>query len=334
MPNAKDVGMKTLGYFLSLSAMAMITTSCWEPKLEESEEPPCIQWEGVCVLEEQVPHLLGPRLSDTLLFGIKPMALGGRQEIRVATGFQYNSPSYSLPLMIVSDEEVVEIERYDSASLELFGKEIGVVDLELSDPDIEAQFDSVPLEVAEVTHVEIEPPGKYPLFLSESDAFNNGQQDQWALFAGASSEVFVRLYAGDVRLVDQSMQIDGGTVEKWDRLVIDSADGEASISVKLGNGSVYEVIVPIVSEIDEIQKMESNWDSPEITLGEFSFYCFSGSKSEMPVVGLDWTFEAEIELGMETTQHCAQLTPSATGEFIFRASSGGRSKEYIVTVVE
>lgn len=275
-------------------------------------------------------HFQGAWFAEGLLPGLKVIAEGGTQTIRVVTGNSDSSPGFALPFDARFDGSEVGVESVAGPSVVLTGKEAGFGKLRILEPDTEIIFDRVTIEVAPVTHVEIEPRSIF----RESDVFGDGQQDSWALLEGGSIAVIVRLYNGETRLVDQSMTIEGGVLSGWDQTDVSASSGDVTLSVELGNDSRYDITVPVVSALDEIGFVGDTWDpSMPAYVGDSSILCLSGANAGRPVAGIEWDIAPNSELELNAFANCVDIRGLAEGEFPLVVSAGGLSTEYMITVL-
>src|SRR5262249_34824128 len=152
--------------------------------------------------------LLGTKLGDDPLGPMQPLAtaVGGTQGLTVVTGATSGAPTFTLPFDATTTSPMLAVTDVAPPKLTVEGLAGGTSDLRLVEPGTELLYDRLPLDVAAVAAVEVRPL-VYSVVTSDSDfAANSGAG--WAMLAGGTDDLLVRLASGDgTRVVDQRMTI-------------------------------------------------------------------------------------------------------------------------------
>ncbi|MDC3958239.1 hypothetical protein [Polyangium jinanense] len=169
-----------------------------------------------------------------------------------------------------------------------------------------------------------------------------------ALFKDAGVFLGLALRDADgMRLVDESTSItitgdakEDGDLSTWDRrFVTVGASGTVSASVVTGDGTPFEVTMPIVDKLDDIVAVK-NLVSPDLAqplpVGLERNVCFRGISNGRAVAGLSgWMMSGEGSIEVEyVTETCGLVKALAAGKATIFVEVGGVKKSFPVTMAK
>jgi hypothetical protein len=267
----------------------------------------------------------GTSTSD-MRWATLPTVVGGVQTFHL---YRLSQPFE--PFEVDTPLEVIELAPPD---LVIRAGEQGTAAIRVVEPDTELLYSRFEVEARRVGLVETAAP--------LNGAFE--RIDPWALVAGVPGQVMVLLYSGNgaERLVDQRLDIAatevGVSVQQlvWDRAQITaSAGGDARLSIAAGDGSVNEVVVPIVdaAAVDDIRVVDPWYTFDELyTYGYYAF-CFRAYAGETAVSNLPVTFDFPADFtGIQYAPGCYYFTTELAGTYLLAAHGGDLTVELTVTV--
>jgi hypothetical protein len=278
---------------------------------------------------------LGTSTSDNIFGGgFLPTAAGGKQTVTVVTDSATDSPPF-LQLFDASstDAGVFTVDGVQPPKLTLHGGKAGHAFLRIAEHGTGKLFDRVDTRVAPVASVS--------LFPRDFELIIDDKKEPWAMLAGASVPLVVRLADADGnRLVDESLafKADAGEAESmaWDLYTIKAASaGEASFKASSG-GASFPVKATVVDKIDEITSATVLGSTPSpasVAAGADLILCFVARSAGVATIGSTWTFtpSSGIELPEDSNKSlglsgCVTVHGKAAGAASLAVQTAGVSK--------
>ena len=292
--------------------------------------------------------LLGTKLGDDPLGPMQPLAtaVGGTQQLTVVTGATSGAPTFALPFDATTTSPDLAVTDVAPPKLTVEGLAAGTSDLRLVEPGTQLLYDRLPLAVAAVATVDLRPL-VYSVATSDADfAANTGAG--WAMLAGGTDDVLVRLGAGDgTRIVDQRMTIAAtgsafasGQMLAWDTLRVRATGaGEGTLIVRTGDGATHPQAVPLAAAVDDVlwvSAQDAVAPNGTAIVDSAPIYCFRAVSGTHLVAGATWSYTATFGLTLTTSvaRNCVVVTAGAgsTGGTL-TVTASGVSRDFTVAFV-
>ncbi len=293
----------TLGFLL----LPLLLGACALPG-QRATTGECPEGEICSDLAPDGVYFLGAPFSDDIgEGGLSPTAVGGTQTVTALSGLDTTSPPFAESFdAVTADPEIAKVGLVTPPSLVLHGVSEGNTLLRLLEPGTEKLLDRIQIHILPATRLTI-----YPREL----AYLIDGQSPWALLAGSTPEIVIRLQDSEgFRVVDESLSVEpsGDVVMQtaWD-LVEVSVPNSGELSFQgMATGLPFLVKASIVTSVDAIKPSPSlgNLTEPEsVPLGGEGFYCFYAESGGTAVAGASWTFtsSAGVEVSPQDTERWA-----------------------------
>lgn len=292
--------------------------------------------------------LLGTKLGDNPLGPMQPLAtaVAGTQQLTVVTGATGGAPAFTLPFDATTTSPSLAVTDVAPPKLTVEGLAAGTSDLRLVEPGTQLLYDRLPLAVAAVATVDLRPL-VYSVATSDADfAANSGAG--WAMLAGGTDDLLVRLGAGDgTRIVDQRMTIAAtgsafasGQMLAWDTLRVRAVGaGEGTLVVRTGDGTTHPQTVPLAAAVDDVlwvSALGAVAPNGTAVVGAAPIYCFRAVSGTSLVAGATWSYTATFGLTLTASvaKNCVVVTAGAGASGgALTVTASGVSRDFTVAFV-
>ncbi len=253
---------------------------------------------------------------------VAPTVVGGAQTISA----QY-SGGFTAAL---EDEAILALGPVLPPTLQLRGVSAGSTRLRLRDPGSGELLDRFTLDAREVTAIELVPWSAY-----STPTCEDGPQDVVMLAGSSTIRLGARVWGGDERLADESLQVSqvNGTVLKkaeWDLFVFEPATQGTYELAATSGGRAFSSKFDVVPGVDEVRRTCTNSHSYGTSV------CFEGTNAGRRVEGAVWAFEVSqgFALGLQLVDRCAwvRTTTGSGGTATLTVTAANLTTSFAVEV--